>query len=151
MESPSSQFLCHGWIVLIVCTCTDNNSSGIEEQSSESKRNCSHESETALLCRPSNTDRTDIVAEMEGIHTKMEENHFRTWDELEEVPTVESTLHWYEGVKQAWPVVDLGLSSLEWGLSFLRDSLQVKRLAGKSCYTCIVLWFLLSEPFQARQ
>lgn len=104
-----------------------------EEQSSESKRNCSHESETALLCRPSNADRTDIVTEMEGIPTKMEESHFRTWDELEEVPAVESTLHWYEGVKQAWPVVDLGLSSLEWGLSFLRDSLQVKRLAGKSC------------------
>lgn len=73
---------------------------------------------------------------METVSRDMAESdpHFRTWDELEDIPVIDSTVQWYERVKQACSVTEAGFSALEWGLQSLADILQIKRLAGeKSC------------------
>lgn len=62
------------------------------------------------------------------------EPHFRTWEELEDIPAIDSTFQWYERVKQACSVTEAGFSALEWGIQSLAEILQIKRLAGEKSF-----------------
>lgn len=74
---------------------------------------------------------------METVSRDMAESdpRFRTWEELEDIPAIDSTVQWYERVKQACSVTEAGLSALEWGIQSLADILQIKRLAGEKSFS----------------
>ncbi|XP_061162746.1 proteoglycan 4-like [Saccostrea echinata] len=71
-------------------------------------------------------------AEKLKITNEVEDNHFKIWEELEEIPAVDSALQLYEKTKQICSATEVGFSALEWGWNFLAESLHIKRLAGSN-------------------
>lgn len=109
---------------------------------------CPHESEVGLVCRLYNTSLDEQChGEMETVSRDMAESdpRFRTWEELEDIPAIDSTVRWYERFKQACSVTEAGLSALEWGIQSLADILQIKRLAGEKSFSLPYHTFFTSK------
>lgn len=109
---------------------------------------CPHESEVGLVCRLYDTSLDgQCHGEMETVSRDMAESdpRFRTWEELEDIPAIDSTVRWYERFKQACSVTEASLSALEWGIQSLADILQIKRLAGEKSFSLPYHTFFTSK------
>lgn len=124
----------------------DNNNNPVRRD--RALLSCPHESEVGLVCRLYNTSLDgQCHGEMETVSRDMAESdpRFRTWEELEDIPAIDSTVRWYERFKQACSVTEAGLSALEWGIQSLADILQIKRLAGEKSFSLPYHTFFTSK------